>query len=172
MKYKVINDEVFYTTEPITKIDKSDIDKLKILSRSNPRKRIRICTHPDIGDNIHEMIIIHANGAYITPHKHIGKSESFHIIEGLLLVVIFDDQGNITEQIRMGDRESGLDFYYRLPEDHFHTVVPQSELVVFHEVTHGPFTPEDTVFATWAPSEEDDPKQKQNFQHKLREKFS
>ena len=90
MKYKTINDEVLYTTENITQINKSDIDQLKILSRSNPRKRIRICTHPDIGDNIHEMIIIHASGAYITPHKHIGKSESFHIIEGVLLVVIFD----------------------------------------------------------------------------------
>jgi cupin fold WbuC family metalloprotein len=167
MKYKTINDEVLYTTENITKINKSDIDQLKILSRSNPRKRIRICTHPDIGDNIHEMIIIHASGAYITPHKHIGKSESFHIIEGVLLVVIFDEKGGIIEQIRMGDSESGLTFYYRLPANYFHTVVPQSELVVFHEVTNGPFVPEDTVFAPWAPSEEDDTKQKQVFQNKL-----
>jgi cupin fold WbuC family metalloprotein len=167
MKYKTINDEVLYTTENITQINKSDIDQLKILSRSNPRKRIRICTHPDIGDNIHEMIIIHASGAYITPHKHTGKSESFHIIEGVLLVVIFDEKGGIIEQIRMGDSDSGLTFYYRLPANHFHTVVPQSELVVFHEVTNGPFVPEDTVFAPWAPSEEDDPKQKQVFQNKL-----
>jgi len=167
MKYKTINDEVLYTTENITRINKSDIDQLKILSRSNPRKRIRICTHPDIGDNIHEMIIIHASGVYITPHKHIGKSESFHIIEGLLLVVIFDEKGEIIEQIRMGDSESGLTFYYRLPANHFHTVVPQSELAVFHEVTNGPFVPEDTVFAPWAPSEEDDPKQKQVFQNKF-----
>jgi len=167
MKYKTINDEVLYTTENITRINKSDIDQLKILSRSNPRKRIRICTHPDIGDNIHEMIIIHASGAYITPHKHIGKSESFHIIEGLLLVVIFDEKGEIIEQIRMGDSESGLTFYYRLPANHFHTVVPQSELALFHEVTNGPFVPEDTVFAPWAPSEEDDPKQKQVFQNKF-----
>ena len=168
MKYQAINDEVLYTTENITKINSADIDQLKVLSRSNPRKRIRICTHPNIEDNIHEMIIVHASGAYIIPHKHIGKSESFHIIEGLLLVVIFDERGNIIEQIRMGNSESGLTFYYRLPANHFHTVVPQSELVVFHEVTHGPFNSQDTIFAPWAPSEEDDPKKQQVFQNKLR----
>ena len=168
MKYQAINDEVLYTTENITKINSADIDQLKVLSRSNPRKRIRICTHPNIEDNMHEMIIVHASGAYLIPHKHIGKSESFHMIEWLLLVVIFDERGNIIEQIRMGNSESGLIFYYRLPANHFHTVVPQSELVVFHEVTHGPFNPQDTIFAPWAPSEEDDPKNQQAFQNTLR----
>ena len=75
MKYQAINDEVLYTTENITKINSADIDQLKVLSRSNPRKRIRICTHPNIEDNMHEMIIVHASGAYVIPHKHIGKRE-------------------------------------------------------------------------------------------------
>ena len=99
MKYQAINDEVLYTTENITKINSADIDQLKVLSKTNPRKRIRICTHPNIEDNMHEMIIVHASGAYVITHKHIGKSESFHMIEGLLLVVIFDERGNIIEQI-------------------------------------------------------------------------
>jgi len=34
-------------------------------------------------------------------------------------------------------------------------VIPISELVVFHEVTNGPFSKEDTLFASWSSTEED-----------------
>jgi len=33
--------------------------------------------------------------------------------------------------------------------------MPQSPWVVFHEATNGPFNREDTVYATWAPDDND-----------------
>ena len=98
MKYNRISNEVLYTDESITKIDQVDIESLKALAAKNSRKRIRLCAHPDMQDNLHEMIIVHARDAYVRPHKHIGKSESFHVIEGLLLVVVFDDEGSKIEE--------------------------------------------------------------------------
>jgi len=69
------------------------------------------------------MLIVHAKGAYVPPHKHTAKSESFHIIKGKLNVVIFNNDGSILKVIIMGDFDSDKTFFYRLPQDRFHTVI-------------------------------------------------
>ncbi len=153
MKIKPFNEEVFYTDEEVTKVNQQDVAWLKSKALANPRRRARLCAHPGIQDVLHEMLIVHVRDAYVQPHKHPHKSESFHIIEGRLKVVIFSESGKITEIIEMGEYLSGLRFYYRLARGLFHTVVPASETVVYHEVTNGPFDRADTVFAGWAPAE-------------------
>lgn len=151
--FRRVNDEVFYTDDPLTRITANDIAFLKSEAAKTPRRRARVCAHPDVEDRLHEMLIVHAVGNYVQPHKHIGKSESFHIIEGRLRVILFDDEGTKTGDVEMGDLSSGRAFYYRLSEDRFHTVVPETDWVVFHEVTNGPFERSETVFATWAPGD-------------------
>ncbi|UCD55355.1 MAG: WbuC family cupin fold metalloprotein [Candidatus Omnitrophota bacterium] len=160
MNIKKINDEVFYSSNAVTKISKEDIAWLRARAAENPRKRVRLCGHRNIEDLIHEMLIIHAKGIYVRPHKHLKKIESFHTIEGNLKVVVFDESGGILEVIRMGDYLSGEIFYYRLSESYFHTVIPLSDFVVFHEITEGPFQRKDTVFAPWAPADDEYESQK------------
>ena len=151
-----IDEEVFYTSNSITKVSDKDVMFLKGKAEDNRRKRVRLCTHPDRSSALHEMIIVLRRGIYIPPHKHLDKSESFHIIEGALDVVMFIDDGDIKEVISMSERCSGNNiFFYRLGDSFFHTVLPTSEMVVFHETTNGPFRKEDTVFAGWAPNEDD-----------------
>ena len=86
---------------------------------------------------------------------HLNKIESVHVIEGLVDVVLFDEEGTVTEIIRMGDLSSGRKFYYRMAAPSYHTLFIVSELLVFHEITNGPFRRPDTVFAPWAPDEGD-----------------
>ncbi len=155
MKFKVINKEVLYALDAFTNVDGGDIELLKDKASKNPRKRIRFCAHKDTNDTLHEMLIIHSKGAYVRPHKHLNKSESFHIIEGKLKVVVFDEEGGVVESINMGEYSTGDVFYYRLSENCFHTVVPISDIVVFHETTNGPFEREDIIFAPWAPKEDE-----------------
>lgn len=155
MEYTVLNEEVLYTTEVLTRIDTNDLKLLKSMALKNARKRVRLCAHPNIYDTLHEMIIIHPEGAYVRPHKHMGKSESFHIIEGCLKVVIFDDDGTIRKTFTMADASSGEVFFYRIADSLFHTIIPQSPFVVFHETTNGPFKRHDSVFAPWSPDEND-----------------
>ena len=155
MQFKELTHEVLFTSDSITKINIQDINILKSKAIKNERKRIRLCVHPNIKDNVHEMLIVHSKGGYVRPHKHINKSESFHLIEGFLEVVIFDDSGNIKEIIHMGDHLSGEAFFYRLSESCFHTVVPISPIVVFHETTSGPFQRDDTLFPPWAPHDDE-----------------
>jgi cupin fold WbuC family metalloprotein len=154
-KYRSLSPEVLYSDAVITATNRSDIDLFKQMSSHNPRKRIRLCAHGDPDDRLHEMLIVHDRSAYVRPHKHPGKSESTHIIEGLVDVVMFDDEGRIKGVIRMGDYASGRTFYYRMAAPIFHTLIIRSDILVFHEITNGPFDRRDTVFAPWAPDDGD-----------------
>tara|TARA_B110000008_G_scaffold263836_1_gene287556 strand:- start:1569 stop:2096 length:528 start_codon:yes stop_codon:yes gene_type:complete len=154
------NDEVLYTRESIFKLTAQDLVDLKEMARLNSRQRIRICSHTNINDKTHEMIIYHPKGTYVRPHKHIGKCESFHLISGEIECVIFNNQGNILRSFSMGDFSSGKAFYYRIPEDTFHTQIFKKD-TFFHEVTEGPFNREDTLIANWAPQEKEKSKVKE-----------
>ena len=155
MKIIKFNDEVLFTNENTIQIDSSDINELKEKAKKNPRKRIRICMHKDTNDTIHEMLIVHEKSCYVRPHKHSNKTESFHIIEGKADIIIFHEDGTIDETISMGDNTSGLKFYYRMPPACYHTLLIHSEVLVFHEITSGPFHAEETTLAPWSPKETD-----------------
>lgn len=147
--------EVLYTLDAVTKIGNDDIQSLKSRALENERDRARLCAHTSTDDSVHEMLIVHTKGTYIPPHKHLGKSESFHIVEGRLDIVIFDDAGEVVEVVEMGEYATGATFFWRISESYYHSVIPRTDIVVFHETTKGPFKREDFVHAPWAPREDD-----------------
>ena len=153
MQLKEFNKEVFYTDQDLTKVSKTDIEILKQKALANDRKRIRLCSHKNVNDPLHEMLIIHVKDTFVPPHKHLNKSESIHVIEGIVDIVILDEQGEVTELIPMGEYASGRSFYIRMETALYHTFLIQSDFLVFHEITKGPFNRSDTVFPPWAPSE-------------------
>lgn len=104
-------------------------------------------------DSVQEMVVGLCHDSYIRPHRHIGKSESYHIIEGELSVILFDESGRVTKRIQMSADSTDKNLIYRLSNEIWHTVIPSTEYVVFHEVTNGPFIPSDTQYAEWAPHE-------------------
>jgi cupin fold WbuC family metalloprotein len=149
------SEEVLYPAEEVVLVKGADVQEFKRLALLNPRKRIRLCTHRSPDETVHEMFIIHTDQTYVRPHKHIGKAESFSIIEGVVDVILFHDDGTILKVIRMGDIQSGNAFYYRLSEPIFHTLIIRSKILVFHEITQGPFLREQTEFAKWSPEKFD-----------------
>ena len=153
MPLKKFNDEVYYSDDEIIKLSQKDIADFKTKAVANERERARLCSHRDVDDTLHEMVIIHTKGTYVRPHKHVHKSESFHVIEGRVDVIIYDESGNIANVIEMGNYASGLYFYYRLNDPLYHTLLIHSDFLVFHETTNGPFIRENTIFAPWAPEE-------------------
>jgi cupin fold WbuC family metalloprotein len=156
LKINKFNEEVLFVENAIINVSANDITKLKQKAKINKRKRIRLCAHKNIDDSIHEMLIVHEKSCYVRPHMHINKTESFHIIEGIADVILFDDSGKIDDVIPMGHYETGQKFFYRLPASRYHTLLIQSEVLVFHEVTNGPFRQNDTVWASWSPEESDE----------------
>jgi cupin fold WbuC family metalloprotein len=149
------NPEVFYSDAAIVTADDADIAELKRVAARNPRRRSRLCTHPDPSSGLHEMLIVHHRDAYVRPHKHVGKPESFHLIEGTARVVMFESDGRIRDVLEMAPYGSGKACYYRMPDGLFHTILIGSEWLVFHETTAGPFDPSRTAFPDWAPDGSD-----------------
>lgn len=111
--------------------------------------------HADPSAALHEMLIVHHRDVYVRPHLHRGKGESFHVIEGEATVVLFDDRGAVEARISIGAAGSGRFFFYRIPEGVAHTFLIESEWLVFHETTSGPFDPSKTEFMPWAPDGSD-----------------
>jgi len=149
-----ISNEIFVAKDPIVIFGDDEIEFVGRQALGNPRKRARICAHRHLEDVCHEMFIALSEYAYIQPHRHHQKSESFHIVKGEVDVVIFEDDGRICEVVRMGSYGSGRACFYRLDSFRFHTLIIRSELLVIHEVTNGPFDRRLTEYAPFAPSEE------------------
>ena len=142
---------IFYTDQPLVVVDQAIIDFLKQAALSVPRRRARLCAHPDAEADQHDMLIVSHRNTYVAPHRHLKKSETFLVLEGLANVVLFDEQGGVTETIAMGPVGSGRPFFYRMPKGQFHSLMIDSELLVFVESTKGPFVPQETENASWAP---------------------
>ena len=149
-----ISDEVFVATPALVTFGVEHIAFLKGQALTTAHRRARICAHRSPEDSVHEMLIVIAASSYIRPHRHVGKSESFHIVEGIVDIVILDDLGDVTDVVELGDSSSGRAFYYRLEESKFHTLVIHMPMLVVHEVTNGPFIHEETILAPFAPAEE------------------
>jgi cupin fold WbuC family metalloprotein len=147
------NEEVYLVGTSITHIGGDEVVFLKSAALKSKRKRARICAHLTNEDLLHEMIIVIGSQSYIQPHKHEQKSESFHIVEGIVDVVIFEDDGEIYKIIELGDVNSGRSFFYRMSESRFHTLLIKSDLLVMHEVTNGPFQNGSSIPAPFAPTE-------------------
>ena len=112
----------------------------------------RICTHTSNKDKVHEMIIFHKKNAYVHPHRHVNKLESFHLISGKATIIFFDNNGKPNNILKMGDYKSGKTFYYKIFKSFFHTILIEED-VLFHEVTSGPFLKNETIYAKWAPDQ-------------------
>ncbi len=149
------NQDVYYCDEDVIEITQSEIEFLKNNAGLSERKQCRICCHPNESDALHEMIIALHNSVYIRPHRHLGKSESFHLIEGHILIVLFDINGLVVKVISLNKGQQDSSVFYRLNSSVFHTVIVVSEMAVFHESTNGPFNVEETEFPEWAPAPND-----------------
>lgn len=152
---KQVSEEVLFAEDSTVVVGHGEIDLLKGKAEFTQRKRMRLCAHQDVEDKLHEMFIVHTSDTYVRPHKHLNKAESLHIIEGLVDLVLFDDEGNITGAVQLGDYSSGKRFYHRTSGPCYHTLLIKSDVVVFHEATTGPFLRADSVFAPWSPEESD-----------------
>ena len=130
-------------------IDRKKLDELKILAQKDPNKRARICLHKDDGEMIQEMIIAFCKDSYIRPHRHIDKSESYHIIEGRIEIIFYNDNGIEIDKVVLSDKIDEHPFLFRISNSAWHTVVPKSDFVIIHEVTKGPFNKNSSEFADW-----------------------
>ena len=142
----------FCKNKPV-RVDQAVIEELKNIASTLGDRNVRLCLHESPEANFHDMVIFERSGRYYRPHKHHGNGESFHIIEGKMAVFGFDDSGNITDACLM---EAHSNVMYRTGPDMYHTTVPLSDFVIYHEARPGPFIRNaDNILAPWAPDGSD-----------------
>ena len=146
---------VFYGCEAFLLADYGTVEFLKAQARANALRRARICAHPDPESDQHDMLIASHHETYVAPHRHRSKSESFLVIEGEADILLFEPDGRLANRFLMGPAGSRHPFFYRMPAGRYHSLDIHSELLVFAESTKGPFRPEDTQNAPWAPAPQD-----------------
>jgi glucose-6-phosphate isomerase len=146
-----------YNSLDVIEITADVVADLKIRALASLRKRFRLCMHHSTEHQTQEMVIVAHKDTYIPPHRHpVGKSESYHVIEGKMTVYFFDDSGRIIRSVKMGKFGGKTSFLYRLSSNKWHMPVPTSKWVVYHETYSGPFEKENDVeFPSWAPKESD-----------------
>lgn len=153
--------EADFNNEAVRSVEKQDIERLKAQASASLRNRYRLCLHHDVSHQTQEMIICLKGFTYFQPHRHPGnRSESYHMVEGLLDVHLFDEKGCLVETVRLA-APGALDaasrpFMYRLSSPIYHFVVPRSEWTIYHEVLTGPWDKDSVVqYAPFAPQEDD-----------------
>jgi cupin fold WbuC family metalloprotein len=146
--------DVFYWTERVLRVGPEVVNFLKSEAGRSERKRSRLCAHTSVEADVHEMLIVHHRDVYVRPHRHVAKPESFHLIEGEALVVLFYDDGRVRDLLELSSSQNAS-FYFRIAPATYHAFIIRSEWLVFHETTAGPFERAEMEFAPWSPAEDD-----------------
>jgi glucose-6-phosphate isomerase len=144
---------VFKNQDDLIVVDQDWIERIKQSAREEPLRRARLNLHQSDDDQVQEMLIAFCHDSLNAPHRHIGKSESLHAIEGRALIIFFDEDGSIKRRITIGSAGSRLPPWYRLSSSEWHTVIPLDDMVVIHETTTGPFRPSKDVVPAWIPTD-------------------
>jgi cupin fold WbuC family metalloprotein len=136
------------------KINENLVSALNEKGRNSPRRRTMHNFHQQSGDPVQRMINAIEPGSYVQPHKHEDpdKREVFIILQGRMLVVEFDDSGNITDHIVLDAKNKN--FAVEIAPRVWHTIISLEVGTAVYELKDGPYFPlTDKDFASWAPKE-------------------
>lgn len=122
--------------------------------KKSTRGRTRILMHPSATSNIHEMYVLYGKETFIRANKHIDRDESVFLLKGVIDVVLFEDNGHISQVVRLEANSPSHSSFILLPANRYHSVIIRSDYALLFESTPGPFDPLVTVFADWSPLED------------------
>jgi cupin fold WbuC family metalloprotein len=137
-------------------IDNTLLDETTSKAKQSERLRMNHNFHETLDNPVNRLINAIEPGSYVRPHRHLTppKDEMFILLRGKAWIVIFDDEGNITEK-KLIDPTNGV-YGADIKAGAWHTIISLVSGTVVCEAKAGPFTPlsaED--FATWSPIPED-----------------
>ena len=151
--------EVIKNSEELLFINNDLVEQIIEEARKSQRHMARLLMHFDHEDPVQEMLIAMGRDCAVMPNRSVGRSESLQIVKGELLLIIFDDDGNVVKRVEMRPAGSDKVFLYRLSSTPWHTMIPLSEIVVVHEALQGPFNNSSEPLPDWVPGDSQDLKQ-------------
>ena len=145
--------EVIKNSEERLFINNDLVDQIIGEAKQSQRHMARLLMHFDHEDPVQEMLIAMGRNCAVMPNRSVGRSESLQVVQGELLLIIFDDNGNVVKRVEMGPTGSGKVFLYRLSSTPWHTMIPLTKMVVVHETLQGPFKQSLEPFPDWVPGD-------------------
>jgi cupin fold WbuC family metalloprotein len=139
-------------------------------ARASERKRSNYNFHTSYNDPIQRFLNAVEPDTYLRPHKHDNqdKTEIFLILKGRILILEFDDNGEILDHIIL-DSEGG-NKGVEIPYNIWHSFISLQESSVLYEIKEGPFIQETgKIFANWSP--EEGTKEAHGFNNKILQKL-
>jgi cupin fold WbuC family metalloprotein len=149
------NSPTFAPLQDIVSVGVEDLSLIEDLARKHPLGRARLLLHLEHTEPIQEMLIAVRQGCYFRPHRQRARSKTYKLFHGRMLVVFFDEQGQMTDRRLLTEGGPAL-AAVRFPADLWHTVIALSPMLFYMETTLGPYRREDTEYADWAPAESDE----------------
>ena len=133
------------------------LEDLKRKALETANGRYRLCLHSSTEELVQNMVIVLTESSYVQPHRQRpGKSKAYHVMEGHLAVVLWNEKGAIDRIVDLGARGTGLPSLYHLSKSICHMPVPMSPVAIYQETSTGPFVKNwDVEYAPWAPAEEE-----------------
>jgi cupin fold WbuC family metalloprotein len=134
------------------KITTQLIDDVIEKARTSPRLRMNYNFHPQLNDPVQRLLNALEPWTYIRPHKHTTKEESFVLLRGTILAVVFNDDGTIRDHAILSYSTGILGVEFE--ENSFHMLTSLETGSAVYEIKEGPFVPHtEGSSAPWAPKE-------------------
>lgn len=134
------------------------LNYLSAQAKCNSRKRQHDNIHQSYQEASQRLFNAIEPNSYIRPHRHAvdPKDELLVAVRGLMVLVKFDENGNVIGSLRFGStsQDNNLAVGAEVPANTWHTVIALESGCILLEVKAGPFDPsQPKELAPWAPEE-------------------
>jgi len=137
----------------IKTISSEALDKLTENAASAERLRAHLNVHESLDARVQRLFIATEPDTYIRPHRHSEphKWELFTLLEGEMELLIFNDNGDITQRTRMA--RDGVRTV-EIPPNTWHSYVCLRSGTLALEIKEGPYVPSrPDELPAWSPAE-------------------
>ena len=132
----------------------AELTALADQAASADRLRTHLNIHDTLDANVQRLFIATEPATYIRPHRHpqAHKWEFFIVIRGEIHLLVFNDDGQLTQRIQMSPTATQA---IEMPAGTWHSYVCMQSGTVALEIKEGPYIATANVdFAAWAPAEQ------------------
>ncbi len=112
-----------------------NLRQLSAQARQSQRLRMNANLHADLQDPIQRLAIAMEPDTVIRPHRHPHTWELLTALSGRFVVLLFDDQGVVTERVVLGE----TCHVQETPAGVWHAVLSLDSGGVIFEVKRGPY---------------------------------
>lgn len=129
-----------------------DLDTLAKKAGEIARKRSNLNVHEKEDDPVQRLFVSADMSSYFRPHRHHHTWEFALVIRGRFDVLIFDDEGTLTQRLSLEPHANVSAF--ELPSGQWHTWLVRENGSQFFECKKGAYDSATAAeFAPWSPAE-------------------